>query len=383
MFRAILNDSPTWYTPYELGNNFIQYNPQSSCGGTVVTIQNRSTQALYNYTPYQPNDAALAAGYSSASPCGAYGNRNFYLYFQDWFGAPRGDYCVTSLSTVKTGVIFGRDRTSLPATGKFMIYSGASTGCIEVHSWQFGFSNWSNHTATNGSSIVPEDSRIEYTDLNGDGKDELVLIGLRNTGSGKIEFHVWNDDLKTWSGHYISNSPTIDPSISQVTFADLNGDGRDEAILMGLMNGSTSTGKIEFHVWNEGFGTWRDHYVSNSSTIDPGVSQVSFSDLDGDGRDEGILVGLANGSTSTGKIEFHVWNEGFGTWRDHYVSNSSTIDPGVSQVSFSDLDGDGRDEGILVGLRGSGTGSGYIEMHTWNRGFGSWNNHYTSNQSGN
>jgi hypothetical protein len=86
MFRAILDNSPNWYTPYVLGNNYIQYNPNSSCGGSTVNIQNRSTQALYNYTPYQPNQAALDAGWGTAN-CGAYGNRNFYLYFTSWFGS--------------------------------------------------------------------------------------------------------------------------------------------------------------------------------------------------------------------------------------------------------------------------------------------------------
>lgn len=90
MFRAILNNSPTWYTPYVLGDNYIQYNPTTSCGGGVVNIQNRTTQALYNYTPYQPNQGALNAGYGTA-PCGAYGNRNFYLYFSDWFGTVRAN----------------------------------------------------------------------------------------------------------------------------------------------------------------------------------------------------------------------------------------------------------------------------------------------------
>lgn len=86
MYRAILNNSPTWYTPYTLGNNYIQYSPDASCGGSNVYIQNRATQALYNYTPYQPNSAALNAGWGTA-PCGSYGNRNFYLYFTSWFGS--------------------------------------------------------------------------------------------------------------------------------------------------------------------------------------------------------------------------------------------------------------------------------------------------------
>jgi len=86
MFRAIMNASPTWYTPYVLGNNFIRWSPNSACGGSTVNIQNRATQALYNYTPYQPNQSALNAGYGMGDACGAYGNRNFYLYFTDWFG---------------------------------------------------------------------------------------------------------------------------------------------------------------------------------------------------------------------------------------------------------------------------------------------------------
>jgi hypothetical protein len=106
MFKAIMNNSPSWYTPYVLGNNTIYYSPGpydttnsryygrfgdrpdiQYCSSSTVHIQNRATQALYNYTPYQPNQAALNAGYGSAPPCGSYGNRNFYLYFTDWFGS--------------------------------------------------------------------------------------------------------------------------------------------------------------------------------------------------------------------------------------------------------------------------------------------------------
>lgn len=90
MFRAILNNSPTWHKPYVLGNNFIYYSPDFSCGGSVVNIQNRSTQALYNYTPYQPNQSSLNAEWGETPTCGAYGNRNFYLYFTAWFGSVTG-----------------------------------------------------------------------------------------------------------------------------------------------------------------------------------------------------------------------------------------------------------------------------------------------------
>ncbi len=76
----------SWYTPYVLGNNYILYNPNTACGGSTVNIQNRATQALYNYTTYQPNQASLNAGYGTGDSCSSHGNRNFYLYFSDWFG---------------------------------------------------------------------------------------------------------------------------------------------------------------------------------------------------------------------------------------------------------------------------------------------------------
>lgn len=101
MFRAIMNDSPTWYTPYNLGNNQIPWHPNSSCGTSTVNIQNRATKALYNYTPYRPNQAALNAGYGTGDNCSSYGNRNFYLYFRDWFGS-------TQTSTPYAMEIIGR-----------------------------------------------------------------------------------------------------------------------------------------------------------------------------------------------------------------------------------------------------------------------------------
>lgn len=63
-------------------------NPDGSykCGTTPVFIQNQATAGLYNYTPYTPNQAALAAGGGLGDACSTYGNRNFYRFFTAWFG---------------------------------------------------------------------------------------------------------------------------------------------------------------------------------------------------------------------------------------------------------------------------------------------------------
>lgn len=86
LFRTVLNGG---WTNFPLGTNYIQYNPNPGCGGSKVKIENLATSALYRYTPYQPNPGALAAGYGVTSDgCGAYGNRNFFLLYSDWFGDP-------------------------------------------------------------------------------------------------------------------------------------------------------------------------------------------------------------------------------------------------------------------------------------------------------
>ena len=71
---------------YKIGWNDIQYSPTPSCGTKRVYIENIATLSLYIYTPYTPNDAALA-NYPGEAPCGAYGNRNFFMFFSDWFGS--------------------------------------------------------------------------------------------------------------------------------------------------------------------------------------------------------------------------------------------------------------------------------------------------------
>ena len=113
LFRTVLDGG---WTNYPLGNNYIQYNPSASCGGSVVNIRSLATSALYRYTPYQPNAGAIAAGYGTAE-CGAYGNRNFYLYFEDWFGGIVSPGLISAPRNIKTtqkedGIIVSWDEPS-------------------------------------------------------------------------------------------------------------------------------------------------------------------------------------------------------------------------------------------------------------------------------
>jgi len=137
MFRKILDSSPNWYTPYILGNNYIQYSPNAGCGGTTVNIQNRSTQALYNYTPYQPNATALNAGYGYGDSCSAYGNRNFYLFFTDWFGSTKRRLITTPGEGVY--VVENNEKRPFPNEATFLSYSYKWADVTTISNAEFNF----------------------------------------------------------------------------------------------------------------------------------------------------------------------------------------------------------------------------------------------------
>ncbi len=78
----------------------MRYNPKSSCGSKSFELKNQATANLYYYTPYTPNDAALNNLYGTGDSCSAYGNRNFWRFYHDWFGSPiGGGYLLKSASS--------------------------------------------------------------------------------------------------------------------------------------------------------------------------------------------------------------------------------------------------------------------------------------------
>ncbi len=62
--------------------NTIRYHPNESCGASDVHVENFATAGLYNYTPYQPDGAALEG---NPGACSGVGNLNFYAYYNAWF----------------------------------------------------------------------------------------------------------------------------------------------------------------------------------------------------------------------------------------------------------------------------------------------------------
>jgi hypothetical protein len=354
--------------------NSIQYHPNGGCGSTNIFIQNQATAGLYNYTPYQPNAAALANLYGLGDSCSAYGNRNFWRLFSDWFASTLTDKCnYNAPGIASTNQLFHKYNRYVD-TADFTIYSGTSTNCIESHVWNTGMQSWQAHIASNQPVVNYPDLQVLYGDLDGSGYDYPVLFGVRNTSTGLVEAHVWNRNMKSYLAHTATNQAAIDPGDCKIILADLDGRGKDDTYLICEQN--TSSGKIEVHKWNPGLQTWAWHNITNMNTVDPSKHNVVAGDINADGKDDLILVAYSD--TGSNKVEFHVWNPGLWSWRSHIASNLDEIDQNNAKVEMADIDGNGVEEAVLVAFRN--TGSGKIEFHVWHDGFGVWRQHIASNQ---
>ncbi|MGY1751481.1 LGFP repeat-containing protein, partial [Modestobacter sp. SYSU DS0511] len=122
--------------------NQIRWHPNAGCGSSAVFVENWATAGLYTYTPYQPNAAALRAGSGTGDGCSAYGNRNFWIYYTDWFGSTQvpgaanvtSRYAATGGTTGPLGAIQGSVACGLVGGGclqhyaKGTIYWSPATG---------------------------------------------------------------------------------------------------------------------------------------------------------------------------------------------------------------------------------------------------------------
>ena len=127
-----------YYRPNAWHN--IQYNPKTSCGSKAVFVESQATADLYYYTPYQPNAAALSNLYGSGDSCSAYGNRNFWRYFWNWFGNPIVGVNLITTSTTDGSPVF---LVNLETNTRYLVPSASietdykALGSVGVHSSTF------------------------------------------------------------------------------------------------------------------------------------------------------------------------------------------------------------------------------------------------------
>jgi hypothetical protein len=167
--------------------SFIQYNPNGGCGGTNVAIQNQATAGLYNYTPYQPNTAALANLYGTGDNCSAYGNRNFWRMYIDWFGSPTSS--VPYAWSYEGQWAYSDSRRTRQFTSTPTVSPGGKV-YMRIKARNMGTQAWSQSTLHFGTSH-PQDRASQFYDttwLSNSRPAGLVENSIASGQIGTFEF---------------------------------------------------------------------------------------------------------------------------------------------------------------------------------------------------
>lgn len=295
-----------WFKWYAPGNTWnILYNPSSSCGSAPVYVANAATAALYYYTPYQPNAAALRAGYGEGNSCSAYGNRNFYNYFTDWFGSTQSQAPAATPPVLKS-----------VNTANYVIGVDAAGS---VWGYPYSKTTWGARVEL-ASGLTNVTRVINVGDFDGDGNRDFIAFDkdskawlLRSDGGTKLGApEVLPGD---WTG-----------TTSVIPAGDFDGDGYTDVF-------TTSAQGDLFLRSGTGFGGYRAAVKVGSGWLK--MSQVSGGvDMNGDGRPDVVARDTA------GKLYLYPGN-GRGGWGTRVLMGSGWSLM-TSIFSPGDFDGDGR-----------------------------------------
>lgn len=154
-------DNASSYRYKSSQTNTINYNLDASCGSSGVAITTQATAGLYNYTPYQPNRAALGNLYGTGDGCSAYGNRNFWRIFTDWFGSTQTN---TAYSWAAAGNPSYTDSSmTTQFTGSAINIQPGHQAYIKVTALNTGNQTWTQDVVHLGTSM-PNDRASVFAD---------------------------------------------------------------------------------------------------------------------------------------------------------------------------------------------------------------------------
>ena len=395
-FRHYLT-SPGAYN-YWTGNNYIQYNPNASCGGSIVDIQNSATAALYIYTPYQPDPSALSYKNGTSGTydsCSSFGNLNFWYYFNTWFGPSldQNNFCpeitnggqagLNGCPDIQPGDFNGDGKTDLAQIWSGGVNTWMSNG-DGTYTVSAPYVPFSNYNMTGGIQWITGD-------FNGDGKTDLAQIW-----SGGV--NVW---LSNGNGTYTVESPFLPSPGYDMTNAlqwitgDFNGDGKtdlaeitDGGVIVWLSDGNgqftvepvylpfsgynmtngeflagdfNDNGKTDLvHIWSGGVNTW---FSNGNGAFNVPATYIPSSNYDMNG---GFYWKVAD-VTGNGKDDLlHLWSGGVNTWMSNGDGTYTVHSPFLPFPNYNMTNG-------YEFLAGDYNGSGKVGLaHIWSGGVNTW-----------
>ncbi|WP_083473261.1 FG-GAP-like repeat-containing protein [Frankia sp. R43] len=192
---------------------------------------------------------------------------------------------------------------------------------------------------------------VQFADADADRDVDYFILGTDGTvtwwENDKVATRTDRENGFRSRGTYGNHLADAASNARSVTFADLDGDGDDDYLLVG------PKGEVE---------AWRNDNVAYRGTnawikigrVADGVSpaageRVVFADIDGDGRDDYLVVNTANGRVRAWRNN-NPFTNGITAWAGLGVIAQGPSGAAGNEVQFADIDGDGDDDYLLVAV---------------------------------
>jgi hypothetical protein len=246
------------------GVHNVLYSYLAGCAAPAINIQNYATAALYTYTPYQPDPTVLAGPLAVKDTCASYGNYNFWVYYNTWFGAE----ATVPPTTINT-----------PAAGEPADYILATDGSGGMWMYPTVGGTFGARTQV-GSGWDTMIQVITDGDFNGDGHPDVIA----EDNTGKLWMYP-RDGSGGWLARVLIGSGW-DVMSAILGVGDFNGDGHSDIIAR------RADGTL-FLYPGDGHGGFLPSIVLGGGW--QGLTITAAGDFNGDGHPD-LIVRDANGT---------------------------------------------------------------------------------------
>lgn len=214
-------------------------------------------------------------------------------------------------------------------------------------------------TSPLGIPMGDEGATVSFLDVTGDGRGDIVatgylIIDIHGTGAGDLLSVAAGDGVGHFSNAKVFRGGT---SMYAVAFADFNHDGAVDAVAVNQENDSVTV------FLNDGTGNFGDPQGVaigySSGPVNAPISEMTFQDVNGDGKPDAILIEYPDLSSTNYQLAVML-NDGTGHFSPPI--RSPIFDQSTHREGWvvADFRGTGKPDFLAVGLDGAMGGTPFI-----------------------
>jgi predicted nucleotidyltransferase len=210
----------------------------------------------------------------------------------------------------------------------------SGTGIAKLYT-NDGMGNFTEKTGTPFDGVML--SSIAFSDVDGDGDQDVLITGRNNLSEGIAKLYTNNG-----IGNFTEKTGTPFESVyyGSIAFSDVDGDNDQDVLITGQNNPLTQIAKLYA---NDGAGNFSE--ISGTPFDGVQESSIAFSDVDGD-NDQDVLISGAKYFDFTSELIAKLYtNDGMGNFSEMMGTPFEGVM--LSSIAFSDLDGD-NDQDVLI-----------------------------------